>query len=155
MHEKILQGVTVGIVAGLFVYWVTSKKQFGGNVTGHEDYKPTLGDVRTVRFGRPSCADCQCCGLRTPETTSAPLAADYLCGAPEYAPTVSKWNLGVSMQVTCEGLELDPNIYRQETASAYPHTLAGPNTVPRPVRIAQKISCAPNLCVPICCTEIV
>jgi hypothetical protein len=155
MHEKILQGVTVGVVAGLMVYWLTSKREYGSNATLPQDYKPTVGDVRTIRFGSPSCACCQCCGLVSPETTTAPLAADYLDGAPQYAPTVSKWNLGVSLQISCEGLELDSKIYRQETASAFPHTLAGPNTVARPVRVSQVISCSPDICAPICCTEVV
>jgi len=155
MHEKIIQGVTVGVVAGLMVYWLTNRKKLGGMSASNESYKPSLGDVRTVRFGSPTCACCQCCGLVAPETTTNPLAADFLCDRTPYAPTVSDWNLGVSLQLTCEGIELDSKIYRQETASAYPHTLTGQNTVPRPIRLTKVLTCHPDICAPVCCTEIV
>jgi hypothetical protein len=157
MHEKILQGVTVGIVAGLFVYWFTSghHADCAGKNTGPADYKPLYGDVRTTRFGSGTCACCQCCGLVTPETTSNPLATDYLCGAPQYAPSTSKWNLGVSLQLTCEGIDLHSCITRKETGTSFPHGIRGPNTLAMPVRIPQQINCSPNVCLPVCCTEVV
>jgi hypothetical protein len=158
MHEKILQGVTVGIVAGLAVYWLTSRKnhaEYSGRSTGHGEYKPLLGDVRTIRFGNPTCACCQCCGLPAPENNSTPLATDYLCCAPQYGPSTSKWNLGVSLQLTCEGIDLHSCVTRKETATSLPHGIAGRQDNPRPVKLTQGITCRPDVCVPVCCTEII
>lgn len=159
MHETILKTFTVAIVAGLAVYWLTAQKEhaeYAGKFGGPRDYKPTLGDVRTVRFGRPSCACCQCCGLVTPETTSSPLAADYLDCAPQYAPAASGWNLGVSMQITCEGLDLDAVVHREETTSTFPFTLrSNQRTTPLPARISQRISCSPNVPLTVDCTEVI
>jgi hypothetical protein len=155
MHEKILQGVTIGIVAGLAVYWLTSRKHEGFQNSMPQDYKPIYGDVRAIRNGTPTCASCQCCGLPTGQTCSIPLASDYLCCAPDYAPTVSDFNLGVSIQVSCAGIELDSKIYRQETATSFPYGVKGPNSVPRPVRIAGTLSCSPNIPVQVDCTEVV
>lgn len=158
MHEKLLQGVTVGIVAGLAVYWLTSRHHAdsaGQNVTP-DDYKPLYGDVRAVRFGSGTCACCQCCGLPTPENTSVPLAADFLCGAPQYAPPVSKWNLGVSLQLSCEGIDLHSGITRRETATSFPYGAdVAPNTTPRPLKVAQRINCSPDVPATVECTEIV
>lgn len=155
MHEKILQGLTIGIVGGLIVYWLTSRKQTGFQDARPDRYAPLLGDVRAIRNGQGTCACCQCCGLPVPENTSVPLHTDYLCNAPDYAPPTSGFNLGVSIQVTCEGLELDSRIYRQETATSFPHGLAGPNSVPRPVVVAGRLSCNPDVPVSVDCTEIV
>jgi hypothetical protein len=157
--EKLIQGVTVGIVAGLVVYWVTSSKhlaKFAGKNTGSGDYKPLYGDVRTVRFGSGTCACCQCCGLVAPENTTTPLAADYLCNAPQYAPSVSGWNLGVSLQFSCEAVGLHSCITRTETATSFPFGCGPrPKTTPQPLRLTTKINCQPNVCIPVCCTEIV
>jgi len=158
MHEKILQGVTIGVVAGMLVYWLTSKHHAdyaSGKSGGPGDYKPTLGDVRTVRFGNGTCADCQCCGLPAPNSTPYPLAADYLDCQPQYAPSTSHWNLGVSLQLSCEGIDLHSCINRKETASSFPFSLEGPNTVPRPVRLTRKVSCSPQIELPVCCTEVI
>lgn len=157
MHEKILQGVTVGIVAGLVVYWLTSRSHTdGGKDVSPEDYKPLYGDVRTVRFGNGTCADCQCCGLPVPENTTVPLASDYLDCAPQYAPSTSKWNLGVSLQLTCEGIDLHSGITRKETGTSFPYgACVAPNTTPRPLQVTQRISCSPNVPVCVPCTEVI
>jgi hypothetical protein len=157
MHEKILQGVTVGVVAGLFVYWMTSKHTADrqGQNTGPSDYKPLYGDVRTIRNGSGTCACCQCCGLVTPQNVSIPLASDYLCGAPAYAPSISKLNLGISLQLSCEGIDLHSCITRKETGTSFPYGVKGPNTNPRPIRVTQQINCHPDVCVPVCCTEVI
>lgn len=156
MHEKILQGVTIGIVAGLAVYWLTSNKHTAGDKdTGHGDYKPTYGDVRTVRFGSGTCACCQCCGLITPQTNSNPLASDYLCCSPDYAPATSKWNMGISLQLSCEGIDLHSGICRTETATSMPFGIGGPNRIPRPVRLTQRLQCSPPVPVTVECTEVV
>lgn len=157
MHEKLLQGVTVGIVAGLAVYWLTSRHHAdcAGQNVSPDDYKPLYGDVRSVRFGSGTCADCQCCGLPSPQTTTVPLATDYLCGTPEYAPATSKWNLGVSLQLSCEGIDLHSCVTRKETATSFPFGPVNPRTTPRPLRITQQINCSPD--VPVCveCTEVI
>lgn len=156
--DKILQGVTVGVVAGLFVYWLTSKHSADeyGPSTGPGDYKPLIGDVRTVRFGQGTCADCQCCGLPVPENTTVPLASDYLDCAPDYAPAISKWNLGLSLQLSCEGIDLHSCITREETGTSFPYGAeVRPNTTPRPIKIAQPIKCSSCVPVTIECTEVV
>jgi hypothetical protein len=155
MHEKILQGVTVGIVAGLAVYWLTSRNHEGFQSSGPHDYKPLYGDVRAVRNGQPTCACCQCCGLDTPQNSSIPLATDYLDCSPEYAPPTSEWNIGVSLQISCGGVDLDSNIYRKETASTFPVGIAGRNSLPRPVIIAGSLSCSPDVPLSVECTEVV
>jgi hypothetical protein len=157
MHEKILQGVTIGVVAGLLVYWFTSKHHAdcAGQNTSDGDYKPLYGDVRTVRFGSGTCACCQCCGLPVPENTSAPLATDYLDCAPQYAPAISKWNLGVSLQLSCEGIDLHSCITRKEMATSFPHGIMGPNTTPVPVKLGQRINCNPDVPLPVDCTEVI
>src|SRR6267142_4626781 len=121
MHETILKTVTVGIVAGLAVYWLTSKHHAdeSGRAVGPHDYKPTFGDVRSIRRGRASSACCNCCGLSAPENTVVPLASDYLCCDPGYAPATSRWNLGVSVQLSCQGIELDSTVYREETGTSF------------------------------------
>jgi hypothetical protein len=157
--EKLLQGVTIGIVAGLAVYWITSVKHhanFAGKSNANGDYKPLYGDIRTVRFGNGTCACCQCCGLPTPENSSVALAADYLCGAPGYAPAISKWNLGVSLQFSCEAVGLHSCVTRTETGTSFPYGCGPrPRTTPKPLKLTQKLSCQPNICLPICCTEVV
>jgi hypothetical protein len=157
MHEKILQGVTIGIVAGLAVYWLTSKHSAdsAGQNTSPGDYKPLLGDVRTIRFGSGTCACCQCNGLPVPENTSVPLASDYLDCSPQYAPSTSKWNLGISLQLSCEGIDLHSGITRRETATSFPYGGRPVNTLPRPVRLTQQVNCSPDVPLPVCCTEIV
>jgi hypothetical protein len=155
MHEKIIQGLTVGIVGGLIVYWLTSRKQTGFQDSQPRQYAPLLGDVRAIRNGNGTCADCQCCGLEAPNATPYPLATDYLDYAPDYAPPTSDFNLGVSIQVTCGGVELDWKTRREETATSFPHGIKGPNSVPRPVVIAGTVSCHPNIPVSVDCTEIV
>jgi hypothetical protein len=155
VHEKILQGLTIGVVGGLIVYWLTSRKQTGFQDSSPKDYAPLLGDVRAIRGGMGTSADCECCGLCAPNATPYPLATDYLDGAPEYAPATSDFNLGISIQVTCGGVELDSKIYRQETATSFPHGLNGPNSVPRPVVVAGSLSCNPDVPLQVDCTEIV
>ncbi len=156
MHEKILQGVTIGIVAGLAVYWLTSKKHEGFQSSNPREYAPLFGDVRAIRGGDPTAACCQCCGLVTPQNTSVPLAADYLCYPPDYAPPTSEWNLGISLQISCAGIDLDSTVYRRETATSFPHGVAAPNTsIPRPIAIAGTISCAPDVPLQVDCTEVV
>jgi len=153
MHEKILQGVTIGVVAGLFVYWLTSTRKHGFQTSGPDDYSPLVGDVRGIRGGRGTCACCQCCGLPAPNTTTTPLASDYLYCTPDYRPATSEWNLGVSLNID-DGLHAD--VYAGHSASTDPHGMAGPNSVPRPVVIVSPLSCSPD--VPgcgVCCTEIV
>lgn len=157
LHEKILQGVTIGVVAGLFVYWLTSSHHAdcAGKNSSPGDYKPILGDVRTVRFGSPSCF-CDCAPL-TSGTKNSPvlLATDYLCGSPQYAEPTSGWNLGVSLQLSCEGIDLHSCINRRETGTSFPYGARGPNTLARPIRIPQQISCNPDVCVPVECTEVI
>jgi hypothetical protein len=153
--DKLVQGLTVGIVAGLAVYWLTSRKKFGGNTSDAEDYKPLYGDVRSIRGGVGTCADCQCCGLMPPSATPTPLAADYLCSAPPHAAAVSNWALGVSIQVTCEGFDLDSVVHRQETSSTFPVGVRGPDSVPSPVAIPNSISCHPEVCGTVDCVEII
>jgi len=155
MHEKILQGVTVGIVAGLAVYWLTSCKHEGFQSSEPRNYKPILGDVRGIRGGDPTCACCQCCGLVTPQVNSTPLSTDYLECAPDYAAPTSEWNIGVSLQISCGGLDLDSNIYRKETATTFPVGIQSRNSLPRPVRINGSLSCAPDVPLSVDCTEIV
>lgn len=157
MHETILKTVTVGIVAGLAVYWLTSKHHAdeSGRSAGPQDYKPVLGNINSIRRGRPSSACCNCCGLGVPENIAAPLASDYLCCDYGYGPPTSKWNLGVSIQVSCRGIELDSTVYREETATSFPHGLAGPDTTPRPARLTQQLTCHPNVPVVVDCTEII
>lgn len=157
MHEKILQGVTIGIVAGLAVYWLTSKHHadITGKSVNPNDYVPTLGDVRALRHGRGTCACCNCCGLGTPESIAAPLASDYVDCAPEHAAATSGWNLGVSLQLTCQGIDLDAIVHREETAAAFPLGIRGPNSTPRPIKLIQPISCNPDVPVVIECTEVI
>jgi len=165
MHEKILQGVTIGVVAGLFVYWLTSKKEptdYAYPGSRPQDYKPLIGDIRTVRFGKPSdvCCCASPCSLITHGQTYNPLAADYLpCGeiidTPEYQPATSGWNLGISLQLSCEGIDLHSGIDRKETATSFPYGIRGPNTLARPINIPQKFNDSPDIPVPICCTEVV
>ncbi len=155
MHEKILQGVTVGIVAGLAVYWLTSRNHEGFQSSNPRDYKPLLGDVRGIRGGQETSACCQCCGLFTPENTSIPLATDYLDCAPDYAAPTSDWNIGVSLQISCGGIDLDSNIYRRETGTSFPVGVQSRNSVPRPIIINGDISCTPDVPLSVDCTEIV
>lgn len=157
MHEKILQGVTVGVVAGLFVYWLTSDHHadYAGKNSSPNSFRPVYGCIRETR-GRGTCADCQCCGLPAPETTTNPLASDYLDCAPPHAAAISKWNVGVSLQVTCEGIDLHSCITRKETGTSFPYGVEGPNTVAKPVRVPQQIQCNPNSCSPgNCCSEVI
>lgn len=151
MHEKILQGVTVGVVAGLFVYWLTSRNHHGQKVAGANSYMPLTGDLRSTR-GNGTSACCQCCGLPTPDTVSAPLAADYLCCVPQYAPSVSEWNIGVSMNLNCG---LCGKVYVDKMAASQPLGVSGPNTVPRPRRIQSPLVCNPCLPGQIPCGEVV
>lgn len=155
MHETVLKTVTVGVVAGLLVYWLTSKHiaDNSGRTAHPVSYTPLLGDIRCVPYGNGTQADCQCCGLPSPQNTVVPLATDYLCSYPEYAPPTSKWNLGVSLQVTCQGL--DANIYRTETATSFPHGVAGPKSTPPSVRISNAPVCDPEVCLQVDCTEII
>lgn len=156
MHEKIIQGVTIGVVAGLIVYWFTSKHTADGGIKSSNPsaYKPILGDVHTSR-GNGTCADCQCCGLPTPESISTPLASDYLCCAPKHAASISKWNIGVSLQASCAGIDLHSCIYRKETGTSFPYGTRGQKTTPRALRLGGKLSCAPNVPVTVDCTEII
>lgn len=155
MHEKILQGLTVGIVGGLIVYWLTSGRHEGFQSTQPGEYTPLYGDLRQIRGGTPTCACCRCCGLGTPETNSNPLASDYLCDSPDYAEPTSNWNIGISLQVSCRGIDLDSTVHRDETATSFPHGISGPNTNPRPLILANDLSCSPNVPLQVDCTEVV
>lgn len=156
MHEKILQGVTVGVVAGLFVYWLTSDHHadYAGKNSPPRSFKTAYGCIRETP-GRGTCADCQCCGLPTPENTTAPLAADYLDCSPQHAPAISNWNLGVSLQVTCGGIDLHSCITRRETGTSFPHGIGGPNTLAKPLKVSQQIQCNPDICLPVNCSEVI
>lgn len=152
MHEKILQGVTVGVVGGLIVYWLTSRRDYRQENRNPNSYQPMLGDVRTAR-GRGTCADCQCCGLPVAETTSTPLAADYLDCAPEHEPAISGWNLGVSINTNCG---LDARVYTDRMRSSAPIGISGPNTYGRPIRIPNPICCNPqDIPGNVCCGEVI
>ena len=155
MHEKILQGVTVGIVAGLAVYWLTANRHEGFQSSDPHRYQPLLGDVRSIRGGQPTCACCQCCGLLTPQNTSVPLATDYLEDSPDYAPPTSDWNIGVSLQISCGEIDLDSTVYRRETGTSFPIGVESRNSVSRPIVIAGDISCSPDVALSVDCTEIV
>lgn len=152
MHEKLLQGVTVGVVAGLAVYWLTNRRKYGFQTAAANAYSPLTGDVRKIRNGRGTCACCQCCGLIPPETTSVPLATDYLSCAPCYKPPVSEWNLGVSLNIRCG---LDAKVYVDKMGSTVPYDLSGPNTVPQSTKAVSQLSCHPQVPGSVCCTEIV
>jgi hypothetical protein len=157
MHEKILQGVTIGVVGGLIVYWLTSvhhADKSGRSAAAH-DYKPTYGDIRSIRNGIGTDACCNCCGLGAPENVAIPLASDYLCCAPPHAAAISDWNIGVSLQLSCQGFDLDAIVHRNETATSFPHGLGGPDSTPKPIRLRQPISCNPNVPVTIECTEVI
>lgn len=153
MHETILKTLAVGVVGGLIVYYLTSQREHAHATTSPCSYKPNFGDVRTVRFGSPTCADCQCCGLPTPQNTTNPLAADYLDCYPEHAPATSKWNIGVSLQVSCD--RIDAEVFRKETATTFPHGVAGIRSTPPPLVINGDISCNPCVSLQIECTETV
>lgn len=153
MHETILKTLTVGVVGGLIVYYLTSRREYAHHSESPASYKPTFGDVRTVRFGTPTCADCQCCGLPAPNAVPYPLASDYLCCAPAYAAPVSKWNIGASIQLTCD--KLDMTIYRKETATTFPHGIAGIDSTPNGVELANRVSCNPDVHLQIDCIETV
>lgn len=154
MHETILKTLTVGIVGGLIVYWLTSKDtaECAGKHAPANSYSPLYGDVRFTG-GNGTSACCQCCGLPVPENTSTPLATDYLCCAPPHAAATSEWNLGVSLQVSCRGL--DANVYREEMATSFPYDLRGQRTTPQPVKVIGPPSCNPCVPAQIDCTEIV
>jgi len=155
MHEKILQGVTIGIIAGLAVYWLTSRNHEGFQSSRPGEYTPSLGDLRAIRNGTPTCAGLQCCGLETPSNVASPLASDYLDCAPIYSAPTSDFNIGISLQISCAGIDLDSNIYRRETASTFPVGIQSRNSVPRPLRIAGSLSCSPDVPLQIDCTEVV
>ena len=159
MHERLLQGVTVGIVAGLAVYWLTSKHSAdyaGPKNTRHSDYVPLIGDIRTIKYGQGTSADCQCCGLPTPQNTPVPLATDYLCNYPEHAPAIAGWSLGASLQLTHEGIDLHSCIQRKETATSFPHGLCGPNTIAKPILVRDQVTCASQgSCATTDCTEVI
>ena len=154
MHETILKTVTVAVVGGLIVYWLTSKHsaEYAGKHAPPDSYSPLYGDVR-MTTGKGTCACCQCCGLPVPENTTVPLATDYLDCAPNHRAAISEWNLGVSLQVSCKGL--DANVYREETATAFPFGVTGPRSTPRPVVVVNPISCNPCVPLQVCCTEVV
>lgn len=156
MHETILKGVTVGIIGGLIVYWLTSREHGDyGKSANPSSYNPLYGDVRSIRSGKGTCACCQCCGLPVPESTSTPLATDYLDCAPQHSPAISEWNLGVSLQLSCEGIDLHSCITRRETATSFPLGVSGPNTTPPPVKLLNSLSCNPDIPVTVSCTEVV
>lgn len=152
MHEKILQGVTVGVVSGLFVYWLTTRRQYGTKEANPHAYMPLTGDVRKIHNVSGTSACCQCCGLPTPDTTSTPLAADYLNCAPEYNPATSEWNIGVSMNLNCG---LCGKVYVDKMAASQPAGVRGPNTVPTPRKITGPIQCNPCLPGQVCCSEVI
>lgn len=152
MHEKLLQGVTVGVVAGLVVYWVTNRRKYGFQTSAANQYSPLVGDVRSVRKGVGTNACCQCCGLPAAETTSVPLATDYLDCAPDYKPPVSEWNLGVSLNLRCG---LDARVYADKMQSTDSYDLRGPNTVPQPTKAVNELMCHPAVPGQVCCTEVV
>jgi hypothetical protein len=154
VHEKIIQGVTIGVVAGLIVYWFTSRNETKGFQSAKQNaYMPTVGDVRNMK-GMGTAACCQCCGLPAPDNSTIPLATDYLDCAPVYAPPTSNWNIGISMQLGHEKIEGGPVNYR-EVGSTKPYGVSGPNTVPIPITIQQPISCNPDVPIQIKCTEVV
>ena len=157
MHETILKGVTVGIVGGLIVYWLTSRHHanYSGRSADPNAYAPLLGDVRRIGTGRGTVADCNCCGLPAPENSTTPLAADFLDCSPEHAPAISSWNLGVSLQLSCEGIDLHSCITRKETASSFPLGIAGPDSTPPPAQLVNHLSCDPNVPITVSCTEVV
>lgn len=152
MHEKYLQAITVGVVSGLAVYWITSRRKYGFQTAPDGSYAPLTGDVRKIRKGMGTCADCHCCGLVTPENTSVPLATDYLCCAPDYKPPVSEWNLGVSLNIRCG---LDARVYADKMQSTDSFGACGPNTVPKPTKAGSTLSCHPQVPGQVCCTEVV
>lgn len=152
MHEKLLQGVTVGVVAGLAVYWITNRRKYGFQTTAPNQYSPLTGDVRRIRNGSGTCADCHCCGLPVGENTAIPLATDYLCCAPDYKPATSEWNLGISLNLRCG---LDARVYADKMQSTDSFGANGPNTVPQPTKAANRLNCNPSVPGSVCCTEIV
>lgn len=152
MHEKYLQAITVGVVSGLAVYWITSRRRYGFQTAAANQYSPLTGDVRRVRKGIGTNACCQCCGLPTPETTSTPLAADYLDCAPCYKPAISEWNLGVSLNLRCG---LDARVYADKMQSTDSFGASGPNTVPQPTKAVNELTCHPAVPGQVCCTEVV
>jgi hypothetical protein len=155
MHEKILQGVTVGIVAGLAVYWLTSRNHEGFQSSRPADYKPSYGDIRSLSNGIPTCACCQCCGLDAPSTVSIPLASDYLDCVHGYAPPTSDFNIGISLQISCRGIDLDGDVNRQETAVTFPVGVRSRNSVARPLNVSGGLCCSPDVPLQIDCTEVV
>ena len=152
MHEKILQGVTVGVVAGLMVYWLTSKQRFAFSSAPANAYSPLLGDVRALPHGTGTSADCQCCGLVPPQSTPSPLAADYLDTSVQHAPVISCVNVGVQPD--------DPALYSSivhydEMASTFPHGMAGQDTTPPRGVLVKKITCHPDVPAQLCCMEVI
>ena len=138
MHETVIKGVTIGIVSGLFVWWLTSKR----GPYGASKYNPTGGGG--------TCADCQCNGLPAPDTVTAPLAADYLDSAPRHEPAISGINLGISINTNCG---LDANVYANRMRSSTELGVGRNVAANRPVRVANPFSCNPCYPGSVCCGE--
>jgi hypothetical protein len=159
MHEKILQGVTVGIVAGLAVYWLTSSNRFVcGRSSQQGQFAPLLGDVRAVNGGTPSYTLDHINGnLPVADNNEIPLATDYLNCAPQYSAPTSKWNVGVSIQTTCGAVCNCSLIYRKETASSFPHGIRGRGKITSPPVQLQGTppTCQPNVSLQVECAEVV
>jgi len=152
MHEKILQGVTVGVVAGLAVYWLTSRRHEGFKASRADAYSPLTGCVRRTP-GTPVMHCCDCAPLIA-GTINSPvlLSANHAADTTEYAPSVSEWNIGVSMNLN-DGF--CGKVYIDKMASAQPHGLSGPNTAPKPGTNVAPLCCNPDVPGQVCCTEIV
>jgi hypothetical protein len=156
MHETILKTVTVGIVSGLFVYWLTSPRKVGGKSAPPKNYSPLTGDIRRIPGGTPSAEyDRVEGGLPTNCMTYNALASDYLYDPTQIVPATSCWNIGISLQCQCRDRDLQDTVKREETASSFPIGVKGFNDNPVGGRYIKIPNCNPNICVPVCCVEIV
>jgi len=155
MNDKIIQWVTIGIVAAAFYYWLQSSRNLALEKSANPHcYSPLLGDVRQTRGrGTNACSDDISGNLVSPGNTPIALASDYLDCRPAYAPATSNINLAES-QNQCESL--DPVVHYDCMSSTDPFGLSGQSTIPVPVCFTQTPSCNPD--VPLqadCCLEVV
>lgn len=139
MHETLIKGVTIGVVSGLFVWWLTSHREAYGAKSKY-----------TGSVGGGTCADCQCCGLPVPTSTATPLATDYLCNPPSHVPAISGWNLGVSINTNCG---LDASVYADRMRSSREFSVGRNVRATGPTRVVNPLNCNPDFPGSVCCRE--